>query len=303
MLGMVIVSIPAQMSATATTTAAAATESATEYACSTKGLNVAALHPERRYHDLIGRAIELLDDILTKHNVCASHGTAHAYRVALHTARALRCCAWKKTEKQHIATLLAALLHDADDRKFFPANQNYENARSIIRGIGLEPDVEDFAISMIKAVSTSTNGNSIPAEVAKFPFFLYPRYSDRIEAIGWGGVVRCLDYTLTSKTPLFVATTARCRDEKELATIATAERFSSYKGESASMVDHYYDKLLHIGTFLSGNAYLNNMVRKGQAALVEVCLEFGKTGTLSETFLERARALAITCAAEELGEI
>ena len=287
------------MSATAVSAATqTATEPAAECVCVVRGLNVAVLHPERRYHDLIGKAIELLDDVLAKHNVCASHGTLHAYTVALHTARALRCCVWKKTEKQHIAALLAALLHDADDRKFFPGNQNYENARSIIRGVGLEAEIEDFAISMIKAVSTSSNGNSIPAEVAKYPFFLYPRYSDRIEAIGWGGVVRCLDYTLTSKTPLFTATTARCRDGKELAAVATAERFKSYKGESASMVDHYYDKLLHIGSFASGNAYLNNMVQKGQAALVEVCLEFGKTGTLSEHFLERARALAASSAVE-----
>ena len=44
---------------------------------------------------------------------------------------------------------------------------------------------------MISYVSASDNGNSVPKRAQKNPEFLWTRYSDRLEAIGTIGAVRC----------------------------------------------------------------------------------------------------------------
>ena len=64
---------------------------------------------------------------------------------------------------------LAALLHDADDKKYFPKNKRYENARSIMDKV-LKKKADTFDIALVKKeacemisyVSASDNGNSVP---------------------------------------------------------------------------------------------------------------------------------------------
>jgi len=54
---------------------------------------------------------------------------------------------------------------------------------------------------MISYVSFSDNGNTIPDRAHKSPEFLWPRYSDRLEAIGAIGAVRCWQYNEEVKRP------------------------------------------------------------------------------------------------------
>ena len=56
---------------------------------------------------------------------------------------------------------MASLLHDADDRKYFPLNKNYENAYEILLNCKLEKDRIKKIIEMIDVVSYSKNGDSI----------------------------------------------------------------------------------------------------------------------------------------------
>src|SRR5204863_4319085 len=93
----------------------------------------------------------------------------------------------KLKAKEYYCIILAALLHDADDRKFF-GDSNYKNARYLLRKIP-EGDVE-LVVHMIDLVSTSKNGNSTP--VASSGWLLIPRYCDRLEAVGKIGIERCL---------------------------------------------------------------------------------------------------------------
>ena len=51
--------------------------------------------------------------------------------------------------------------------------------------------VIDEAVLMISYVSASGNGNSVPQECIERPYLLWPRFSDRLEAIGTIGMVRC----------------------------------------------------------------------------------------------------------------
>ena len=53
--------------------------------------------------------------------------------------------------------------------------------------------------------------------------------------------------------------------------------------DSASMMDHYYDKLLHISVFdknVVQNSYLIEEAARRVQPLVDVCLRFGETGVV-----------------------
>lgn len=234
-------------------------------------------------------ATEMLKKILEENKVCGSHGINHATRVMTHVRRAIRCTKLKIPNDEQTAILLAALLHDADDRKFFPKNKNYENARKILSM--LFPSLENRVIALIGLVSTSTNGSSVPEEAKERPWILWPRLADRLEACGWVGVVRCWDYSVGSSRPLFKHQTPRARDESELWKIATPQRYAGYKGDSPSMIDHYYDKLLHICNFESGNAYLDGEAEQRRGPMVEICLAYGKNGILTSATYEAAKSL------------
>ena len=146
---------------------------------------------------------------------------------------------------------LAALLHDVDDRKLFPSAIGYPNAIKI-----LKPYLEDKAIENIKnkisLVSASKNKNSIPSGDLTN---LLARDCDRIEAIGEIGVVRCYLYTKNIDRPYFTDDTWIITSESELKTYNLEKRFTDYQN-SESMIDHFYDKLLHIGNLQTNNKYL-----------------------------------------------
>jgi hypothetical protein len=118
---------------------------------------------------------------------------------------------------------------------------------------------------------------------------LYPRHADRIAASGWTGVERCWKYNTRAERPLYTKDTPRALDEKDLwARIATPERFAAYRGDSASMLDHYYDKLLHVTQFATENEFLTTEARRRMLPLLEVVLAFGQMGDLPEDLYARA---------------
>jgi len=104
------------------------------------------------------------------------------------------------TAEKSLTLKLAALLHDADDRKYF--DDKSKNASNIIQqclaqidanqGVleGHEVIVEE-ALRMIEYVSASKNGNKVPKEALGAPEMLWVRFCDRLEAIGAIGAVRC----------------------------------------------------------------------------------------------------------------
>ena len=107
---------------------------------------------------------------------------------------------------------LGALLHDADDRKYFA--EDSQNAKTIIESSLNEIDIDNAlddhskicedTIHMISMVSASGNGNRIPDEALKNPELLWVRFCDRLEAIGTIGAVRCYQYAVEKGNPLHV---------------------------------------------------------------------------------------------------
>ena len=169
-----------------------------------------------------------------------------------------------------------ALLHDADDAKYFPDTANYENARKILStDQTLSAEAVETIIMMISLVSTSKNKDTIPDGLAIW--MLFPRYADRLEAIGLIGVERTLEYTLKKGQPLFLEETAKAKTVDELNAIATKERYDSYVSKSVSMFDHLYDKLLHLGNFPIRNKYFDQECDKRMQPLIDLALVFGRS--------------------------
>lgn len=93
-------------------------------------------------------ATKLLYKLLSEDKVTPCHGIAHALSVATHCVNAFLFTSEKLTSRQKETIVLAALLHDADDKKLFKT-KNYDNARTILRMIGWQ-DREEDVIDMIK---------------------------------------------------------------------------------------------------------------------------------------------------------
>lgn len=231
--------------------------------------------------DLIGaikEAMVMAHNLLDNSKVDKGHGYTHA-QDALELGYNAIINSKDLSAMQKVTVLLACLLHDVDDRKFFES-EDYDNARSIVRKT--HPKLEEGVIELISLVSCSKNGNT-PVEE---PWKAIPRDCDRILALGIVGVCRCFLYTKKVNMPFFLGDTPRCHTEEELWKVATPERFKAYKGESRSMIDHYYDKLLHIHKMSSGNEHLEKRAKEEHKIMVDFVLAFGNTGSIDETGLD-----------------
>ena len=245
---------------------------------------------------IVAAATALARALFEAAHVDESHGIAHALAVLAHAESALSAAEPPTPTARALAVRLAALLHDADDRKYFPSSgPDHPNAARILADARAPSAVAADALRMIGLVSTSANGNAAPDDARASPELLWPRWSDRLEATGEIGIVRCWQYNAKVGAPLAVDGTPRPASAEEVWALATPDRFDAYQasgGASASMLDHYYDKLLQISrppAHLVRNAYLEAAAEERAAPLVEVCLEYGRTGAVP---LERIRLLA-----------
>jgi len=229
--------------------------------------------------------VNLLGEILEEKKVSSCHGIDHAKKVMYHAWRAIQ--EYDLSKEDQMAVLLAALLHDADDGKFFPDHKNYENLRKILQQTGKSTDFIENVVQMVSIVSSSKNGDTIPTYVVGREWMLVPRYADRIEAIGIIGIERCYTYTKNvSRLPLYLETTPRATTEETIWKIATPERYNEYKGKSLSMIDHYYDKLLRLATFPIKNKYFDDECSKRRQPLIDLLLQFGRNGSITGEEIE-----------------
>lgn len=252
-------------------------------------------------------------------HIGASHSLSHAMAVHDHAVKAIeshnsdgRKQASKRIfEMTAIEIRVAALLHDTDDRKFFPMKDStpmprndddtphLPNATKISQSAGIPSASISRIVKMISWVGCTGNGNSVPPEIEATEQYhlLIPRWSDRLEAVGRIGVIRCHQYNRETGAPLWKADdlydSPRPSSEEEIWKAATPERFQKYLngelcGKKSSMISHYYDKLLHIARpppEIVRNNYLENMAKESAKELVEVCLRFGATGVIDENYI------------------
>ena len=189
--------------------------------------------------------------------------------------------------KAHEAILLGSLLHDLDDPKLFhrvedakdtsssekttTTRSKYPNATRILTQIGVTDYTMNLTLEMIDLVSCSKNGNTVVAPRWK----LIVRDCDRVEALGLDGIHRTMDYSNSIGMPFHTPLTERVTDLRVLSHVASPQRFAKYAGKSESMIDHFYDKLLHIGSLQSGNTYLKSLAGERMTMMRYFVLFYG----------------------------
>ena len=86
--------------------------------------------------------------------------------------------------------------------------------------------------------------------------------------------------------PLYLEDTPKLKTENELWSIATQERYHSYDGNSKSMIDHYYDKLLRLTFFPIHNKYFEEQCNIRRKPLINFILMFSNNGSISNEIIE-----------------
>lgn len=223
-----------------------------------------------------------------------SHGLEHVLAVVSHAERAIACCSPSLSLNDAMEIIIASFLHDVDDSKYFP-NETlpYQNAKTIMNTVGIPEASQERILNMIDWTSCSKNGNSVPCPVKETGNYhlLIPRWSDRLEAVGKIGVVRCYQYTQENGGALCSDESPRATTVEQVWKYATPERFESYQargGTSDDMISHYYDKLLRVARppkEIVRNAHLEKMAEERVQPLIEVCLRFGRTGVVDEDYI------------------
>lgn len=247
---------------------------------------------------LVVKTLCLLRDFYkTNTQIKESHGLTHVLAVYRHAVHAIDSFEDSRfTHPDAVEILLAALLHDVDDRKYFPdqAADDCLNAKNILNNANVPDQAIARVHSMVQMVSCSKNGNSVPEEIRESNRYykLIPRWSDRLEAVGRQGVVRCYQYAKEKNNPLSSNASPKATTLAEMWEFASPSRFDQYQssgGNSADMISHYYDKLLHVARppkEIVQNRYLEEQAEASVAPLIEVCLRFGQTGTVDEKYLQ-----------------
>jgi hypothetical protein len=221
--------------------------------------------------------IKKLEELCLNSGIDDTHGVVHALAVMENAERAIFCSNDKILKREIYMIKLAALLHDADDTKYFIFNDGYcTNAREILKCDPCLTDIEiETIIKMINLVSTSKNKDDVPNDCPLW--MLIPRYADRLESIGINGIERTLNFSIIKNQPLFLETTLKAKTLDELGAIATYKRYEKYTSNSVSMFDHIYDKLLHSGNFPIRNKYFDYECKKRMKPIYDLALEFGKS--------------------------
>lgn len=185
-------------------------------------------------------------------------------------------------------------MHEADDHKLFNPSTPDENSRLILREV-LPPslDITEDVLEVVNLVGTVKQKNKgVPAGEE---WKLIVRDADRLEAVWEVGVARCYSFNRSlvgseKERPLFADQTPRCKTQEDVWKVATPERFQAYTGDSLSMIDHYYDKLLHLDKAASGNPYIKEALKSRLQVMMKIVLDFGATGMVDEAELKSLKA-------------
>lgn len=234
----------------------------------------------------VNSIIEELNALLKESSVDEGHGIDHALKVMNHCLKAVEEISDETIRQMDCdAIILAGLLHDADDAKFFKdieANGSASNktsrgecdcrnARYLLRDFS--PNFVNLVVEMISLVSCSKNRNNIPEHVIGKEWMLIPRWADRLESTGQIGLDRAIIYTKVIERPFHTSDTKRATTLAELYSIATPHRFNSYKGVSESVIDHLYDKVLHLKV-KTGIKYLDDIFEERHKVIEQFVLDY-----------------------------
>lgn len=210
-----------------------------------------------------------------------AHDLQHHLSVYHHTVNAVNST--ELEEWQRTAILTAALLHDLDDRKITKGKTPPNHWAKLCIDTVFEEDLsEEFikcVLDIIDYVSCSKWGDTYDKDLPKWMYIV--RYCDRLEAIGQIGIERCIAYAKCLNRPMHNDNTIRVRNEDELWELAaTNQRYEVYCAgitNSATTIDHLYDKCLHLNLpEWMNNEYLRQEFINREQYMINYVLNYWK---------------------------
>lgn len=164
----------------------------------------------------------------------SGHDMAHTERVA---AQAVRIARGEGADERIVT--LAALLHDADDRKLSPSTHaGKDNARRILAHRGVSAEDTERIVRIIGQISFSDGliPDTLEGRVVQD--------ADRVDAIGAIGIARTFAYGGSHHRPIYDPDDPPC----------TGMTRAEYAARQSTSINHFYEKLLllkdalHTGT-------------------------------------------------------
>lgn len=229
------------------------------------------------------RMINFVSEAISKEDWGKAYSINHFIRVFAHTRSALNVSSIPKEEWKRRAVLYAAILYDVDDQHSI----DRENARFILDSVVPgEEELHSLVLEMIH--------KRIECEDAKDWTYI-PMLCNMLDDIGEEGVLRAWLKFNHEKGEMFTSSTPRAINEDQIEEEASPLRRMNFleRYESESMIDYFYDHLLHIksGTIPNFNTYITGQLVEKREYLVKFLLIFGKRSRISEDYYKKLMTL------------
>lgn len=186
---------------------------------------------ELNHKRIINLAIEYIEKIFSSDST--GHDVDHSLRVY---QISLQIWETEKNANKFIVSL-SSLLHDVDDRKLFPENKNFENAKYFLNKNNIDIITQNKIIKIINQVSFKGNESEIPDSIEG----KIVQDSDRLDAIGAIGIVRAFMFGGFHNRKIYDS------NEKIVSNI----NYEEYKKSKVSTIGHFYQKLLLLKNFIN----------------------------------------------------
>lgn len=173
----------------------------------------------------------------------AGHGYDHVERVYL---LAVKICDEEKNADREVV-LLAALLHDVDDYKFFGQENadNLTNAKAIMSDFGFDNYIKEQVCDVINNIGYSKSLKGIRPKTLEGQIV---SDADMIDAIGMLGTLRTFMYSVVHKGKVFF--------DKDIFPLKelSEDVYKQKDRKSDNFVNHHFDKLLKLKNMIFTNA-------------------------------------------------
>lgn len=184
--------------------------------------------------ELINRALSFAEEFFS------ADFSGHDY---YHTERVYKL-ARRIAEREHCdkeLVLLAAILHDVDDRKLVEADHEpYVNAKRFLKGEGVSSERIEAICHIISQVSFKGSDSVAPDTIEG----MIVQDADRLDAIGAIGIARTFAYGGSHHSPMY--------DPKDAPQYGMDEK--AYFAHRSSSVNHFYEKLLLLKDMINTEA-------------------------------------------------
>ena len=181
--------------------------------------------------------------------------TERVYKTALKLA---------KTENADLEiTVLAAILHDADDRKLSPETcENKKNARNILTELGIDSERQTAILKIISEVSFVGTDSPVP-ETKEGKCV---QDADRLDAMGAIGIARAF---------AFGGSRGRQMYNPDIKPTLNADSRTYAKIENSTSVNHFYEKLFLLKDMMNTEA-AKRIAKEREQFMKEFLEEFYK---------------------------